>query len=285
MEMETPNERTTLLRAAIKECFAAREPVTPANVRAKLPADFFTDFDTGEPLDDATVFAEIQSTYVAQSVEPHRPTPAPMIETNPEGHKLAPAPVESFPDYLPPSEKIAEPVEVVSTDTTPAPVAEIAAPVVEDETAKHELGGPGPTPQARLDGARAKEGNLLAERPSLINAQRAARAAVALAVQEYQRSDPNRQTPEQLSAEYRATSQATRAARAQAPGPIAYVDLERKYSQGGDGNAFARRMNRTGNRHGAYSRQSLGQVNRDETRGPVPAPVTTPRPTIPALGK
>jgi hypothetical protein len=295
-----PDERTIMLKAAVAACFKAREPVTPTNIRKRVPEDFFLDFDTGEPLDDATVFAEIQSTYthVAHAA-------AAMIETNPEGHKLAPVPVESFPDYLPPSEKI-EPVEDVTKSVEPhaaqsvephppvAPVAEIAAPIAagehveaapaEQSGASHAASAPGQSPQARLDAARKRESGLLSERSQLQAAQRAARSAVAEAVRAFQVADPHRQTPAELSAEYRATSQATRAARAQAPGPIAYVDLERKYSQGGDANAMARRMNVTGNRRGAYSRQSLGQVNRDISRGPVPKPVAT-RATIPALSK
>jgi len=267
------DERTEMLRAAIAATFKAREPVTPANVRTKLPADFFQDFDTGENLADEIVFSEIQSTYA------HAPHPAAaMVTETPDGRPLAVEPVEPFPGHLPPSDKVAE---------IAAPIAEVehveTAPA-EQSTPSHAAEGPGQSPQARLDAARSRAGNLLAERPQLANAQRAARSAVAEAVRAYQEADPHRQTPAQLSAEYRATSQATRAARAQAPGPIAYVDLERKYSQGGDANAMARRMNVTGNRRGAYSRQSLGQVNRDPSRGPVPAPVAT-RPTIPALAK
>jgi len=279
-------ERETMLKSAVAACFKAREAVNVKNVKAKLPPDFFQDFDTGAPLDDEIVFAEIQATYSAAPKHT-----AAMVTETPDGRPLAQATqsveeLQPFPDYLPPSEKI-EPVEPVpSRDGTPVPVAEIAAPVVEESTASHAASGPGqPSPQARLDGARTRAGNLLAVRPSLINAQRAARAAVALAVRAFQEADPHRQTPAQLSAEYRATSQATRAARAQAPGPIAYVDLERKYSQGGDANAMARRMNVTGNRRGAYSRQNLGQLNRDPSRGAIPKPVATTRPTIPALAK
>jgi hypothetical protein len=104
------------------------------------------------------------------------------------------------------------------------------------------------------------------------------------------------QTPAELSAEFRAASQEQRAARkrgeswavppeAKARGEVAFVDLERKYSQGGSGDTFARRMNRYGNKRGAYGKQSLGMTNTDSKRGPVPAPVAPPRATIPALAK
>lgn len=272
-----PDERTEMLKAAIAKCFAAREPVTPANVRKHVPEDFFTDFDSGENLADEIVFAEIQSTY---SAAPH---PAAMVEQTPDGRPLAPAPVEDFPNYLPPSDKAELPQTI-------AAVEHVEAAPAEQSTASHAASGPGQSPRTRLDAARKREGDLIAARPQLQNAQKLARAAVADAVRNLQLSDPHRQTPEQLSAEYRATSAATRATRAAREGGggqdrIAFVDLERKYSQGGDANAMARRMNvNGGNRRKAFSRQSLGQINRDPSRGPVPAPVTT-RPTIPALGK
>ncbi len=268
------DERTEMLKAAIAKCFAAREAVNVANVRAKLPPDFFEDFDTGEPLADEIVFAEIQATYTAA------PKAAAMVEQTPDGRPLAP--VEDFPDYLPPSDNVAAPGEPVAKTT--------AAPVVEDATASHAASGPeGPTPQQRLDGARAKAGNLLALRPSLINAQKVARADLAEKIKALQLADPNRTTPEIEAARFRETSQRERAARVAresggGPDRIAYVDAERKYSQGGDANAMARRRNVTGNRRGAFSRQSLGQVNRDPSRGATPAPVAV-RPTIPALAK
>lgn len=271
------DERDEMLKAAITKCFAAREAVTPVNVRAKLPPDFFQDFDTGENLADEIVFAEIQSTYSAA------PQAAAMVEQTPDGRPLAPAPVESFPNYLPPSDKAELPQTI-------AAVEHVEAAPAEQSSAKHEPSAPGQSPQARLDAARSREADLIAKRPQLANAAKVARAAVADAVRAYQEADPHRQTPAQLSAEYRASSQAERAARVAREGGggqdrIAYVDLERKYSQGGDANAMARRRNVTGNRRGAFSRQSMGQVNRDETRGPVPKPVAAPRPTIPALAK
>jgi hypothetical protein len=315
-----PDERTEMLKSAVADCFKAREPVNVKNVKAKLPPDFFLDFDTGAPLDDATVFAEIQSTYAAQapgsnagkSIEADQeataaqplssvaqrieegPTTAPMVAETPDGRPLAQAPqsveeLESFPGYLPPSEKI-EPVEGDRhVAATSAPVETTAAPMTES-IASHAASKPGLSPQQRLDGARAKAGNLLALRPSLINAQRAAREAVALAVRAYQLADPNRTTPEQEAARFRETSQRERAARVAregggGPDRIAYVDLERRYSQGGDANAMARRMNvNGGNRRRAFPRQSLGQTNRDPSRGATPAPVAV-RPTIPALAK
>jgi hypothetical protein len=51
--------------AAQAELDRERAQITPANVRKRLPDDFFVDLDTGKLLDDATVFAEIQSTFAA----------------------------------------------------------------------------------------------------------------------------------------------------------------------------------------------------------------------------
>ena len=202
-----------------------------------------------------------------------------LIETNPEGRKLAPAPVESE------NEMTGMDFEHVE-----------AAPVVEDASASHGASAPGPTPQARLDTLRKRENGLIAERAGLMNAAKLARAAVADAVRAFQEADPHRVTPEQLSAEFRRASQEQRAARARGEtwatppqarprGEIAYADAERAYSFSGDGNQFARNQNKTGNRRGAYPRQSLGQVNRDPTRGATPAPVAAPRGAIPALSK
>jgi hypothetical protein len=285
MQNETPDERTIMLKAAIAATFKAREAVNIANVRAKLPADFFLDFDTGAPLDDATVFAEIQATYSAA------PKAAPMIEDRPDHQgKLATLTVEQEEN---PAFDAAG-IILSAPDTVSEPLPQIAASEqveaepVEQRTAELVPSGQ-PGAQARLDAARKRESDLIYERQSLSNAQRAARSAVALAVQEYQRSDPNRVTPAENSAQYRASSQAERKARVEREGGgqprIAYVDAERKYSRGTDANSFARRNNRFGNSRGAFSKTALGTINRDETRGSVPAPVTPPRPTIPALAK
>ena len=209
------------------------------------------------------------------------------IDKTPDGRKLA-----SFPDYLPPSDKVEAAPDMADFELpqTIAAVEHVEAAPAEQSSGDHAEAAPGQSPQARLAVARSREADLIAKRPQLANAQKEARAAVADAVRAYQEADPHRQTPAQLSAEYRASSQAERAARvAREGGPgqdrIAFVDLERKYSQGGDANAMARRRNITGNRRGSFSRQSLGQINRDPSRGPVPAPVAPPRPTIPALAK
>ena len=170
------DDRTEMLKAAIADCFKAREAVTPTNVRAKLPADFFLDFDAGAPLADEIVFAEIQSTYAAA------PRPAPMVEQTPDGRPLA---AEPFPPHLPPSDHVPElPQEIAAVEHVEA------APVAEDESASHAAGAPGPTPQARLDAARVLEAELVRKQAALASAQRNARAAVADAVQTYQRIDP-----------------------------------------------------------------------------------------------
>ena len=120
-----------------------------------------------------------------------------------------------------------------------------------------------------------------------------ARTALAKAVRVYQEGAP-RQSHEDLARDFIRASNAERAARvagepwAMKPeqrtrNGAAFVDVERAYSQGGDASAFARRMSRTGNRRGAYPKQSFGTVNRDPSRGAVPAPVV--KQPIPALGK
>jgi hypothetical protein len=289
MESIMSDERTTMLKAAVAACFKAREPINVANVRAKVPEDFFVDFDSGKPLDDATVFAEIQATYAAT----RRPM---MVTETPDGHKLGNTMVEDFSrDSLPPENEEDESLrDEWAPETVSMPVIE-AAPVAKESTANHAASGPGLEPQARLNAARRREQQLLGDRPLLLAAQRNAREALAKAVRTYQENDPHRQTHEDLARDFCRASQAQRAARARgeawatpperkARGEVAYVDLERSYSQGGDANAMARRMNTTGNRRGAYPKQALGQVNRDPSRGPVPAPVVT-KPTVPALGK
>jgi hypothetical protein len=214
------------------------------------------------------------------------------ITETPDGRPLA---VEEFPTHLPPSEKVAPDMAEFELPPTIAEVEHVEAAPTDQSSAKHEPSAPGQNPQRALDAARAREADLIAKRPQLQNAQKVARAAVAEAVRAYQECDPHRQTPAELSAEFRRASNEQRAARArgeawacppeQKPkGQRAFVDLERAYSSGGDGNQFARSQNRTGNRRGAYGKHALGTINRDPSRGPVPAPVTT-RPTIPALAK
>ena len=269
------DERTTMLKAAVAKCFKAREPVTPANVRKYVPVDFFYDHDAGKQLSDAEVFAEIQATYRAAP-----PAPRATVEAN--------EPVEDFSGDADESLR-----DTWAPETVREPVVE-AAPVVEESTASHEASGPGLSPQARLDAARKREQALLGERPILQAAQRNAREALAKAVRAYQDGAP-KQTHEDLARDFIRASQAEREARARgetwATKPErrtrngeAYVDVERAYSHGGDANTFARRHNRTGNRRGAYNKQSFGMTNRDPSRGPIPAPVVE-NPTIPALGK
>lgn len=283
MELIMSDERNEMLKAAIAKCFKAREPVSVANVKAKLPEDFFLDFDTGKPLADIEAFKEIQAAFSTV------PKPRQLIDTNPDGHKIIPMvePVEDFSG----DESLRD---EWAPETVSMPVIE-AAPVAKESTANHVASGPGQSPQARLNAARRREQELLGHRPLLLAAQRNAREALAVAVRTYQEHDPHRQTHKDLAREFCRASQAQRAAKARgeawatpperkARGEVAYVDLERQYSQGGDANAMARRMNRTGNRRGAYPKSALGQVNRDPSRGPVPAPVVT-KPTIPALGK
>jgi hypothetical protein len=297
-----PDERSIMLRAAVAKCFRYGQPITPTNVRKHTLADFWINFDTGENLTEEEIFKEIQSTYS------HAPKARPMIEDRPDHQgPLAPAPVEEYPNYLPPSEHIAEPVKPVEiqaeseteigegsvpTGTDPKPVTKIAAPVANDVSAvDHAANGPGLlSPQERLDRARSIEGNLIAARPALNNAIHAASADLNLRKQEYAAHDTNRQSADDVAREFRETSNRERAARVArtAPGRQAYVDLERKYSRGTDGDSFARRNNVTGNRRGSYSRAEAalsGFKNRDPSRGATPAPEPVARPTIPALAK
>jgi hypothetical protein len=287
--MVMSDERTQMLKAAVAACLKAREPINVANVRTKVPEDFFSDFDSGKPLDDTTVFAEIQATYAAT------PKPKPrgpmMVTTNPEGHPLG-AIAEDFSgdtnEALPPKNEddLLPPATAAEPEVEAAPKAE--------RTASHVASGPGQSPQAHLDAARKREQQLLGERPLLLAAQRNARATLAVAIRNYQDGGP-KQTHEDLARDFIAASQREREARVRGEawalpperkrrGERAFVDIERGYSQGGDANTFARKMARTGNRRGAYSKQSLGQINRDPSRGAVPAPVVT-KPTVPALAK
>jgi len=287
------DEREKMLKAAIAECFKAREAVTPTNVRKHVPVDFFHDFDERRPMTDAEVFTEIQSTYGTPKVVPPQVEAAPTFDAAglvlPESNDDLPP--ENEEDFSGDDESLRDTwaPETVREPVVEAEPAEQVRPV-SHETAGHELG-----PQARLDAARKRENVLLGERPLLQAAERNAREALAKAVRQYQEGGP-RQTHEDLARDFIRASQAEREARARGEawatkperrvrGVAAYVDVERAYSQGGDANTFARRHNRTGNRRGAFGKQSLGTINRDPTRGPVPAPVETPRPTIPALGK
>lgn len=278
------DERETKLRDAIAQCFKAHEPVSIANVRAKVPEDFFMDFDSGKPLSDAEVFSEIQATY--------KPTPASppltgMVSPPDDEELLGDEPTDDpvvgeqhLRDVWPP-ETVAVPVE--------------AAPVTKETPQAMALAVPGLSNQVRLNDLRKREQELVGNTGPLQRAHRNAMDALAAAKQDYQRHDPHRQTPSDVAREFREQSQRDRAARKGAyrltpvapepRGEIAFVDAERKFSQGGDGNTFVRRMNQTGNRRGAYGKQSLGGINRDPSRGPVPAPVVVAKPTIPALGK
>ena len=281
------DERTTMLKAAVAKCFKARGPVTPANVRKYVPVDFFYDHDAGKQLSDAEVFAEIQATYRAAPPAPAEPPPQ-VERVSPRATVEANEPVEDFSGDADESLR-----DTWAPETVREPVVE-AAPVVEESTASHEAIGPGLSPQARLDAARKREQALLGERPILQAAQRNAREALAKAVRAYQDGGP-KQSHEDLARDFIRASQVEREARARgetwATKPerrthngAAFVDVERAYSHGGDANTFARRHNRTGNRRGAYAKQSFGTINRDPSRGPVPAPVVEKQ-TIPALGK
>jgi hypothetical protein len=284
------NERQQLLKAAIADCFKNHETVTPGAVKSHLPDDFFiADFDTGEPMTDVEIFDEIQATFNTA------PKPALMVETNPDGAKLA---HQLLPDDAPgvlSAEESDSLRETWSPETVTMPVQ--AAPVAKEATASHGASGPGPSAQVRLNAAYQHQGDLVGARNRLAAEHRNAQEVLALAVQAYQRHDPNRQTPEDVAREFREQSQRDRAARgayrltptAPAPrGEIAYVDQERKYSQGGDANTFVRSRARTLNRRGAYSKQEAARsafINRDPRRGGVPAPVVVRKPTIPALAK
>jgi hypothetical protein len=263
MENEINEERVTMIRAAIKACFAAHEPANVDCIKAKLPSDFWID-ETGAELDDVDKFKEVQRTFAA-TVAAERTKP----DTDP------------FPSHLPPSEHIAAPIE---------PVIETVAPV-QQRVPSHAVKDQ-PSAQARLDSLRKQEANLLTERPALIRTQREANGALEAAKQALLAADPNRMTPEQNFAEYRRQSQADRAVRVARQGTgqprIAYVDQARKFSTGGDGNDFARKQNVSGDRRRGFSRAeatALGFVNRDPARGGTPKPVVTRPPTIPALAK
>jgi hypothetical protein len=278
MESIMSDERTTMLKGAVTACFKAHEPITVANVRAKLPEDFFLDFDSGEPLADAEVFKEIQATYAATPKSPM------LVTETPDGRKLGNTMAEE--DFSGDADESLR--DTWAPETVREPVIE-AEPAEQVRPVSHEL-----NPQARLDTARKREQALLGERPILQAAQRNAREALAKAVRAYQEGGP-RQTHEDLARDFIRASQTEREARARGElwaikperrtsNGAAYVDIERSYGQGGDANTFARKMARTGNRRGAYGKQSLGTVNRDPSRGPVPAPVVT-KPTVPALAK
>jgi len=280
------DERQQLLKAAIADCFKAHESVTPAAVKSHLPDDFFLDFDTGEPLTDGEVFSEIQASFATA------PKPPLVMTENPDGHKLGHQLLPDLPENHDHDLRDTWSPETVTMPVQAAPVAKVAA-------AGHGASGPaGPSAQVRLNGAYKRQGDLVGARNRLQAEHRSAREALEAAKQAWQRHDPNRQSPEQVAAEFRAQSQRDREARkgtyrltpvATMPrGEIAYVDRERMYSQGGDGDTFLRSRAHTLNRRGAYSKQEAaraGFINRDPRRGDVPAPVVAPKPTIPALGK
>ena len=295
------DERTEMLKAAIAKCFKAREPVTPANVRKYVPVDFFHDHDAGKPLTEAEVFHEIQATFAAKKPsDPAEPPPqvervSPRTATptfNAAGIVLEEG--DSMDkENLPPENEQDEDFSGDSIRDEWAPET-VTMPVVEATPAEDKPGTvtavSGLSPQARLDAARIRERDMLAARPILQAKQTAARGELAKAVRKYQENGP-RQTQEDLARDFIRHSNVERAARvageswAMKPeqrtrNGAAYVDIERSYGQGGDANTFARKMARTGNRRGAYGKQSLGTVNRDPSRGPVPAPVVA-KPSIP----
>ena len=214
-----------------------------------------------------------------------------LIKEDPAGNPLRPVePTREAWDDAPELDP-APPVMAASE-----PVETLAVPVADESSAKHEPSVPGLSLQAQLDAARRIEGDLIGEQHSLRHARQTAAGALNDAKIAYSQLDPARQTPAQLSAEYRRASQEQRAARARGEkwavpperkprGQRAHVDIARAYSTGGDGNDFARRQNRTGDRRGAFPAMFKGQTNSDPSRGSVPKPVTPPPPTVPALAK
>jgi len=279
------DERTEMLKAAIAKCFKAKEPVTPANVRKYVPVDFFHDHDAGKPLTEAEVFHEIQGTFATKTATPKFDAAGIVLEEDSN---------ENLPPENEQDEDFSGDGDSLRDEWAPETVT---MPVIEATPAEDKPGTvtavSGLSPQARLDAARIRERDMLAARPILQAKQTAARGELAKAVREYQESGP-RQTQEVLARQFIAHSNAERAARvagepwAMKPetrtrNGAAYVDVERAYGQGGDANSFARKMARTGNRRGAYGKQSMNTINRDPSRGPVPAPVVAKR-TIPSLG-
>jgi hypothetical protein len=280
-------EREQMLRDAFKACFKAGENPTVKNIRGRLPKDFFLDFDSGEPLDDATVLAEIQ--------EAQRGTTKPvgMIAVTPDGRPLAgfdAAGVVVEDELLGGDpEDDDQPLAATAAGSGSAPVdgrgdlsSTPAPPVL--------------SPQARLAAAREREKVLIGELPILHAKVKDCRAALAEAIRAYQDGAP-KQTHADLARDFIRASQAEKEARARGEswamrparerrGTIAPVDSQRIYSQGGNADDFARRhMKNGGNRRGAYPKNMMGAINRDPSRGPVPAPVEAPRPTVPALAK
>ncbi len=273
-------EREQMLKDAIAKCFKERKPVTVANVKAQLPDDFWTVFDSGEPMTDAEVFAEIQATYAAA------PKRRPQVETIPgrEGRKMLDVVLPDENELLGGEDDD----ESLGSEAAPMPVVE-AAPVM----AKPEQ--PKLSPQARLDAARQRERELVGQLPILHANVKDARTALAEAIRAYQDGGP-KQTHADLARDFIRASQAEKEARARGEawalrparerrGTIAPVDSQRIYSQGGNADDFARKQMKTGNRRGAYPKQMMGAVNRDPSRGAVPAPVEAPRPTVPILAK
>jgi hypothetical protein len=190
---------------------------------------------------------------------------------------------EKYPPHLPPSERIT-PKELPQPPG--AAVAHVETLPAEPSTIHHPVDGEGQAPQQRLDALRKIEGDLLTERPALERAQRDTRGAVQEALRALQEVDPHRVSPAENAAQYRESCLAERAERVARQGGqprIAYVDLERRYGRGTDGNAFARSQARTLNRRGAYAH--AGGVNRDPSRGATPETAAAARPTIPLLAK
>ncbi len=276
-------EREQMLKDAIAKCFKERKPVTVANVKAQLPDDFWTVFDSGEPMTDAEVFAEIQATYAAA------PKRRQLVETTPgrEGRKMLDVVLPDENELLG-SDPEDDDDESVGNETASMPVVE-AAPVA----AKPEQ--PKLSPQARLDAARQRERELVGQLPILNAKVKDARTRLAESIRAYQDGGP-KQTHADLARDFIAASQREREARARGEswamrparerrGNLAPVDSQRIYSQGGNADDFARKGMKTGNRRGAYPKQMMGAVNRDPNRGAVPAPVEAQRPTVPLLAK
>jgi hypothetical protein len=275
------DERTTMLRDAFAACFKAGENPTMKNIRGRLPKDFFLDFDSGEPLDDATVLAEIQ--------EAQRGTTKPvgMIKVTPDGRPLAGF---NAAGVVVEDELLGGDPE---DDDSQAPET-VSMPVVEAASAP-KPSQPKLPPQARLAAAREREKVLIGELPILHSKVKDCRAALAEAIRAYQ-DGGSKQTHADLARDFIRASQAEKEARARGEawalrparerrGTIAPVDSQRIYSQGGNADDFARKQMKTGNRRGAYPKQMMGAVNRDPSRGAVPAPVEAPRPTVPLLAK
>lgn len=284
--------RTTMLKAAIAAVLKDHKAVNVKNVKRALPDDFFLDFGSGQMLDSNVIYAEIRTAHAAV------PRMAPMFTTTPSGSKLD--------EVVRDDELLDEDFsgddadslrDVWSPETVSQPVVENVSAAT-DDGADHEASARPLSPQVRLDAARQTERALLVEIPVLKTRQAQCRVDLAQAMIVYQNSGEH-WSHEDLARNFIAQSNRERAARvagepwAMRParerrGHLAPVDAERIYGQGGDANAFARRMAMTANRRGAFSKQEAaarGFVNQDPSRGATPKLVEIKPPTIPALAK